>query len=76
MSCRNSFQSGRAKETIPFHEKAIVHHPRKPSDYYNCAISHLMLSNTAKTLEQQENLKTIDPVVANRLSCVIVKHQM
>jgi tetratricopeptide (TPR) repeat protein len=69
-------KAGRAKEALAFHEKAIALDPREPSYYYNCAISYLMLGNTAKALEQQEKLKTIDPAVANRLASVIVKRQM
>lgn len=69
-------KAGRAKEAIAFHEKAIALDPREPSYYYNCAISYLILGNTAKALEQQERLKAIDPAIANRLASVIVKHQM
>jgi tetratricopeptide (TPR) repeat protein len=69
-------KAGRAKEAIAFHEKAIALDPREPSYYYNCAISYLMLRNTAKALEQQEKLKTLDPAIANRLASVIVRHQM
>jgi tetratricopeptide (TPR) repeat protein len=69
-------KAGRAKEAIAFHEKAIALDPREPSYYYNCAISYLMLGNTAKALEQQEKLKVLNPAVANRLASVIVKHQM
>jgi Flp pilus assembly protein TadD len=69
-------KAGRAKEAIAFHEKAIALDPRDPSYYYNCAISYLMLGNTAKALEQQEKLKAIDPAVAGRLASLIVKHQM
>jgi len=35
-----------------------------------------MVGNTAKAMEQQEKLKTIDPVIAERLASVIVKKQM
>ena len=69
-------KAGRAKEAIAFHEKAIALDPREPSYYFNCAISYLMLGNTAKALEQQEKLKALDPAVADRLASVIVKHQM
>jgi superkiller protein 3 len=69
-------KAGRAKEAIAFHEKAIALDPREPSYYFNCAISYLMLRNTAKALEQQEKLKAIDPVIADRLASVIVKRQM
>ena len=69
-------KAGRAKEAITFHEKAIALDPREPSYYYNCAISYLMLGNTAKAVEQQEKLKVLNPAVADRLASVIVKHQM
>jgi len=69
-------KAGRAKEAIAFHEKAIALDPREPSYYFNCAISYLMLKNTAKALEQQEKLKAIDPAIADRLASVIVKRQM
>ena len=69
-------KAGRGKEAIAFHEKAIALNPREPSYYFNCAISYLMLKNTPKALEQQEKLKAIDPVIADRLASVIVKRQM
>ncbi len=69
-------KAGRAKEAIPFHEKAIALDPREPSYYFNCAISYLMMGNTAKAMEQQDKLKAIDPAIADRLASVIVKHQM
>ena len=69
-------RSGRAKEAIPFHEKAITINPNDPSFYYNLALSYLMLGNTNKALEQQEKLKKLDPMIADRLASVIVKHQM
>jgi protein O-GlcNAc transferase len=69
-------KSGRAKEAIAFHEKAIALDPRDPSNYYNLALSYLILGNSAKALEQQEKLKAIDPAVADRLASVIVKHQL
>jgi protein O-GlcNAc transferase len=69
-------KAGRVKEAIPLHEKAIALSPQEPSYYFNYAISNLMLGNTAKALEQQEKLKAIDPVIADRLASMIVKHQM
>ena len=69
-------KGGRAKEAIPLHEKAIALVPQEPSFYFNYAISNLMLGNTAKALELQEKLKTIDPVIADRLASMIIKHQM
>lgn len=69
-------KAGRGKEAVAFHEKAIALSPREPSYYFNCAISYLMQRNTAKALEQQEKLKEIDPVMADRLASIIVKRQM
>jgi len=69
-------KAGRAREAIPLHEKAIALSPQEPSYYFNYAISNLMLGNTAKALEQQEKLKTIDPLIADRLASMIVKHQL
>lgn len=69
-------KSGRPKEAIPFHEKAISLNPKDPSFYFNLGVSYLMLGNTAKALEQQEKLKVLDPRVANQLASVIVKRQL
>jgi tetratricopeptide (TPR) repeat protein len=69
-------KGGRAREAIPLHEKAIALSPGEPSFYFNYGISNLMLGNTARALEQQEKLKAIDPVIADRLASMIVKHQM
>jgi protein O-GlcNAc transferase len=69
-------KAGRAKEAIAFHERAIALAPQDPSYYYNLAISHLMLGNTAKAFEQREKLKAIDPLIADRLASVIIKRQM
>jgi len=69
-------KAGRAKEALTFHEQAISLDPREPSYYFNYAISYLVLGNTAKALEQQAKLKTLDPAIADRLASVIVKHQM
>ncbi len=69
-------KAGRAKEAMAFHEKAIALQPNEPSLYFNYAISNLMIGNTAKAMEQQDKLKAIDPVIAERLASVIVKKQM
>jgi tetratricopeptide (TPR) repeat protein len=69
-------KAGRARESIAFHEKAIALDPHDPSYYFNLALSYLILGDTAKALEQQEKLKTIDPAIADRLASLIVKHQM
>ncbi|HEV2884323.1 MAG TPA: tetratricopeptide repeat protein [Pyrinomonadaceae bacterium] len=69
-------KAGRAKEAMALHEKAISLSPREPSYYFNYAISNLMLGNTAKAMEQQQRLKMIDPLVADRLASVIIRKQM
>jgi len=69
-------KAGRGKEAITLHEKAIALAPQEPSFYFNYAISNLMLGNTAKALELQEKLKALDPIIADRLASMIIKHQM
>lgn len=69
-------KSGRAREALALHEKAIALNPEEPSYYFNYAISNLMLGNTKKALEQQEKLKQIDPRAAEQLASVIVKKQL
>jgi tetratricopeptide (TPR) repeat protein len=69
-------KSGRAKEAIPFHQKAISLNPQEPSYYYNLALSYLIIGDTAKAVEQQKKLQEMAPEVANQLASVIVKHQL
>jgi tetratricopeptide (TPR) repeat protein len=69
-------RSGRAKEAIAFHEKAITLLPEEPSYYYNLGLSYLILGDTAKALEQQQKLREIDPLIADQLASVIVKKRM
>jgi tetratricopeptide (TPR) repeat protein len=69
-------KSGRAKEAIPFHQKAISLNPQEPSYYYNLGLSYLIAGDTEKALEQQKILQVLAPEVANRLASVIVKKQM
>lgn len=69
-------KSGRAREAIQFHQKAISLSPKEPSYYYNLALSYLILGETEKALEQQKILLDIAPEVANQLASVIVKRQM
>lgn len=69
-------RSGRAKEAIPLHEKAISLAPNEPSYYYNLGLSYLILGNTEKALEQQEKLRMIDTRVADHLASVIIKRQL
>jgi tetratricopeptide (TPR) repeat protein len=69
-------KSGRAKEAIPFHLKAISLNPIEPSYYYNLALSYLIIGDTAKAVEQQQKLQELAPEVASQLASVIVKHQL
>ena len=68
-------KSGRAREAIPLHEKAISLSPDSPAFYYNFGISYLVLGNTERALEQKEKLLQLDPLAANRLAILIAKHQ-
>ena len=68
-------KSGRAKEAIPLHQKAISLNPNEPSYYYNLALSYLIVGDTAKAVEQQKKLQELAPEVASQLASVIVKHQ-
>jgi len=68
-------KSGRARDAIPLHEKAIRLSPNSPFFYYNLGVSYLVLGNTEKALEQKEKLLQLDPLAANRLALLIAKHQ-
>ena len=68
-------KSGRAREAISFHEKAISLGPDSPVFYYNLGISYLVLGNAEKALEQKEKLLQLDPLAASRLATLIAKHQ-
>jgi tetratricopeptide (TPR) repeat protein len=69
-------KSGRPREALAFHQKAITLNPKEPSYYYNLALSYLILGETEKALQQQKLLQSIAPEVANQLASVIVKKQM
>lgn len=69
-------KSGRARDAISFHQKAISLSPKEPSYYYNLALSYLILGETEKALAQQKILQALAPEVANQLASVIVKRQM
>ncbi len=69
-------KSGRAREAIPFHQKAVFLNPQEPSYYYNLALSYLLTGDTAKALEQQKRLQTLAPEVADRLASVIIKKRI
>src|SRR5438552_1248008 len=67
-------KSGRAREALPFHQKAINLNPNDPSFYYNSAVSFLILGDLKNAEEQKERLQAIDPAMAQHLSTVIAKH--
>jgi len=68
-------KSGRAREAIAFHQKAISLNPRDPSFYYNSAISYLLLGDVKNALEQKQQLEKLDPAMAERLAMMIAKQQ-
>ena len=67
-------KSGRAREAIPFHQKAISLNSRDPSFHYNFAISYLMLGDLKNAREQQQELQAIDPNMAQHLATAIARH--
>ena len=68
-------KSGRGREAIPFHQKAISLSPKDASFYYNFAISYLVLGDTQGAQEQQQKLRDLNPPMAEHLAMVIAKHQ-
>ncbi len=68
-------KSGRAREAIPLHQKAISLDATDPSFYYNFAVSYLVLGEFKKAQEQQQRLHDLDPAMAEHLATVIAKHQ-
>lgn len=68
-------KSGRVREAIAFHQKAISLNPQDPSFHYNAAISYLMLGDVKNALEQKRQLEMLDPAMAERLAVMITKRQ-
>ena len=68
-------KSGRAREAIPFHEKAISLAGKDPSFYYNFSITYLVLGDVRKAQQQQQRVRSLDPAMAEHLAGVIAKHQ-
>lgn len=66
-------KSGRAREAVPFHEKAISLAPKDPSFYFNFSLTYLMLGDTRKAQEQQQKLRALDPAMAEHLATMIAK---
>jgi Flp pilus assembly protein TadD len=68
-------KSGRAREAVPFHEKAISLVGNDPSFYYNFSITYLVLGDVRKAQQQQQRVRSLDPAMAEHLAGVIAKHQ-
>ncbi len=68
-------KSGRAREAIPFHQRAINLNPKDPSFYFNSAISYLMLGDVKNAQEQKVQLQALDPAMAEHLAMMIAKRQ-
>lgn len=66
-------KSGRAREAIPFHQKAVTLSPKDPSFHFNFAISYLMLGDLKNAEEQQQQLRAIDPNMAQHLATAIAR---
>jgi len=68
-------KSGRGREAIPLHEKAISLNPKDASFYYNFAVSYMVLGEVKRAQEQQQKLRALDPAMAEHLGTVIARHQ-
>jgi tetratricopeptide (TPR) repeat protein len=68
-------KSGRARDAIPLHQRAISLEPKDASFYYNFAVSYLVLGEFKKAQEQQARLRDLDPAMAEHLATVIAQHQ-
>ena len=66
-------KSGRAREAVPFHEKAISLAPKDPSFYFNFSLTYLMLGDTKRAQEQQQKLRALDPAMAEHLAGMIAR---
>jgi tetratricopeptide (TPR) repeat protein len=68
-------KSGRAREAVQYHERAISLAPRDPSFYFNYSVTYLMLGELKKAQEQQQKLRALDPAMAEHLAVMIAKRQ-
>ena len=68
-------RTGRAREAIALHERAISLDPNDPSFYYNFGVSYLVLGDLRAAQEQQKRLHNLDPAMAEHLAAVIAKHR-
>jgi len=68
-------KSGRAREAIPYHQKAITLSPKDSSFHFNFALSYLMLGDLKNAQEQQQQLQAIDPNMAQHLATAIARRR-
>ena len=68
-------KSGRGREAIPFHQKAISLNPKDPSFYFNFAVSYMLLGDVKQAQEQQQKLRALEPAMAEHLAAGIARHQ-
>ena len=68
-------KSGRAREAVPFHERAISLAPGDPSLYFNYSLTCLMLGDVKRAQEQQQKLRALDPAMAEHLATMIAKRR-
>ena len=68
-------KSGRGREAVPFHERAISLAPADPSFYFNYSLTCLMLGDVKRAQAQQQKLRALDPAMAERLATMIAKRQ-
>jgi len=68
-------KSGRGREAIGLHQKAISLSPRDASFYYNFAVSYLVLGDMKRAQEQQQKLYDLNPAMAEHLRTLIAKQR-
>jgi tetratricopeptide (TPR) repeat protein len=68
-------KSGRPREAVAFHEKAISLAPGDPSFYFNYSLTCLMLGDIKRAQEQQQKLRALDPTMAEHLATMIARRQ-
>jgi tetratricopeptide (TPR) repeat protein len=66
-------KSGRGRDAVPLHEKAISLSPNDPSLYYDLGISFVILGETARATAVQQKLHDLDPQLADRLGSAIAQ---
>jgi tetratricopeptide (TPR) repeat protein len=68
-------KSGRARDAIAFHEKAISLDAKEPFFYYNFAVSYIVLGDLRRAREQQQKLRSLDPAMAERVAIMIARRK-